>query len=104
MNYLALAERLFDRATHFVGDDNQICLEAVAALREAHAELMEQARCNGMGGERELALMAEVSRLRALLREARKDLLLWCDCHDIMPDETAEVVARIDAELKEEQR
>ena len=34
-------------------------------IAELDAEVLEQARCNGMGAERELALMAEVERLMA---------------------------------------
>ena len=34
-------------------------------IAELDAEVLEQARCNGMGAERELALMAEVERLKA---------------------------------------
>ena len=38
-----------------------------AELAEAMAEVMEQARCNGMGAERELKLIAERDALRAAL-------------------------------------
>lgn len=48
--------------------------KAAALLRRIpglEAEVQEQARLNGMGAERELALMAQVSRLEAELEKVR---------------------------------
>lgn len=41
----------------------------LGALEEAQTECNEQARLNGMGAERELALQAKLSRAKDLLRE-----------------------------------
>ena len=51
--------------------------KAAALLRripELEAEVQEQARLNGMGAERELALMAQVSRLEAERDQLRAEL------------------------------
>jgi hypothetical protein len=42
----------------------------LAALKEAQADTLEQAKIVGMGGERELALMAKVERANARLAQA----------------------------------
>ena len=42
-------------------------------IAELEAEVLEQARCNGMGAERELALMAERDQLRAEVERLRVD-------------------------------
>ena len=41
--------------------------ELLDRLEEAESEAIEQARLNGMGAERELALMAKIDRLRRAL-------------------------------------
>lgn len=43
------------------------CLEAAAEIERLRAEVQEQARINGMGAERELALQAKIPRLRKAL-------------------------------------
>lgn len=48
--------------------------DEVAQLR---AEVLEQARCNGMGAERELALMAERDQLRAEVERLRPNAERW---------------------------
>ena len=51
--------------------------QAAALLRripDLEAEVQEQARLNGMGAERELALMAQVSRLEAERDQLRAEL------------------------------
>lgn len=54
-----------------------VSFAAAALLRripELEAEVQEQARLNGMGAERELALMAQVSRLEAERDQLRAEL------------------------------
>lgn len=65
------ALRLADELLDGLADEhwNQLFADAAAELRRLHAEnealkveLHEQARVNGMGGEREASLMAELER------------------------------------------
>ena len=51
-----------------VDDLAQTVSKQADRIAELEAEVMEQARCNGMGAERELALMAEVEKLMAWQR------------------------------------
>ena len=44
-------------------------LKAADEIDRLRAEVQEQARINGMGAERELALQAKIARLREALRE-----------------------------------
>ena len=56
---------------------NALHINALASrqrVAELEAEVQEQARLNGMGAERELALMAQVSRLEAELDQLRAEL------------------------------
>jgi hypothetical protein len=48
-----------------VDDLAQTVSKQADRIADLEAEVMEQARLNGMGAERELALMAEVERLMA---------------------------------------
>ena len=92
-DYLALAERLEHQASYANGS---MVLEAAQALREAHADgkaafdLSVECRARAVRAE------AEVERLRALLREARKELEA-----PSTPYSRRIVIARIDAELGE---
>jgi hypothetical protein len=65
-----LVQRLYDESR-----DNPDSLEWLAANRieQLEAEVLEQCRINGMGAERELALMAKVERLERENAELRKD-------------------------------
>lgn len=49
-------------------------MQAQERIAELEAELMEQARVNGMGGEREAKLMARVERLEQALDVAMEAL------------------------------
>ncbi len=56
---------------------NALHINALASrqrVAELEAEVQEQARLNGMGAERELALMAQVSRLEAERDQLRAEL------------------------------
>lgn len=57
------------------GIDNNLSM-AAAELRRLSAEVDEQCRLNGMGSEREAALMARVDRLRAVNAELLEALRL----------------------------
>lgn len=46
-------------------DENTLASDMLRRVPELEEELHEQARLNGMGAERELALMAKVEKLRA---------------------------------------
>lgn len=53
-----------------MNDENLVFqADATAAISELRAELIEQARIVGMGAERELALMAKISELRAEMQK-----------------------------------
>lgn len=52
---------------HTVNDPVKVRAALAAEVEKLEAELMEQARLNGMGGDRELKLMAENERYRAAL-------------------------------------
>lgn len=56
------AER--DRLRHEVDGLTESCIGLTVERDQLHAEVMEQARLLGMSGERELALRAEIDRLR----------------------------------------
>ena len=68
-------QRLMDKynALHI----NALHINALASrqrVAKLEAEVLEQARLNGMGAERELALMAQVSRLEAERDQLRAEL------------------------------
>jgi len=50
------------------------CYERDQLMAELTNELMEQARCNGMGGEREAALLGKLERLERENAVIREDL------------------------------
>ncbi len=50
-----------------------LCGEAADRIEQLEAEVFEQCRINGMGGEREAALMAKVERLEHVAEQRRKD-------------------------------
>ena len=59
--------------------------DAEAIIAQKDAEILEQCRINGMGAEREAALMAKVEKQSAALklaREALADVMEWCICQD----------------------
>jgi hypothetical protein len=51
----------------------QLVAEAADRIEQLEAEVLEQRRLNGMGAERELALLAKVERLERENAELRKD-------------------------------
>ena len=55
--------------------------DAEAIIAQKDAEILEQCRLNGMGAEREAALMAKVEKQSAALKLA-KDALETCDVGD----------------------
>jgi chromosome segregation ATPase len=110
VDYLALAERLDDRAIYITAKDFERQLrEAAAALREAHAEIdradyaTRRAREEVERLQSELTstqadartLSADKERLRALLREARDIVTSRVQTPRIVES----VIARIDKEL-----
>jgi len=78
-------------------------IELERELAAARAELLEQARINGMGGERELKLMAELAAARAdavryrWLRDSPNSF--WRTQN---PDAAPGLESRIDAHIDEE--
>lgn len=59
-----LVERLRDRAATCPGfEDGVVFLEAADMIESLQAELLEEARLNGMGSEREAALIAKVEQM-----------------------------------------
>lgn len=55
-------------------DEEQVVAALLRRIPELEAEVQEQARLNGMGAERELALMARVSELEAERDKLRAEL------------------------------
>ena len=53
------------------------CIKLTERIAELEAEVLEQARCNGMGAERELALMAERDTLREEVERLRPNAERW---------------------------
>ena len=80
--------------------------DAEAIIAQKDAEILEQCRINGIGAEREAALLGQIERQSAALKlakEALADVMEWCVCQDsnfYKPCE--EALAAIDAlgELK----
>lgn len=62
-----MVERLREAALSTRTTERLICDEAAAEIEHLRAEVQEQARINGMGAERELALQAKTARLRKAL-------------------------------------
>jgi uncharacterized protein (UPF0335 family) len=56
------------------GKCEQLLSDCVERIEELEAEVQEQCRLNGMGGERELAMLAKVERLERENAELRKQL------------------------------
>ena len=49
--------------------------DAEAIIAQKDAEILEQCRINGMGAERELALLGQIERQSAALKLAREELI-----------------------------
>jgi hypothetical protein len=77
----ALDERRVTRWVHATGETPKAsgyavdaeCAQAAAELRRLHAEVEEQCRLNGMGSEREAALMAQVERKSEAIQRLWKE-------------------------------
>ena len=92
-----------------MGKHNALHINALASrqrVAELEAEVQEQARLNGMGAERELALMAQVSRLEAERDQLRAELekVRWQPIETAPQDMTECVVVRwVDGDGQEHQ-
>lgn len=63
--------------TH-IGVDIRFARELERKLYEARQECLEQARLNGMGGEREARLLSQVALLRATLERRHSEQSYHC--------------------------
>ena len=77
--------------------------EAAALLRqqseriaELAAEVLEQARCTGMGAERELALMAERDRLQAEVERTSNNRDMWKGQCERQAEQLAQMRAEVE--------
>lgn len=77
--------------------------EAAALLRqqseriaELEAEVLEQARCTGMGAERELALMAERDRLQAEVERTSNNRDMWKGQCERQAEQLAQMRAEVE--------
>lgn len=86
---------------------NEKVRQQAERIAELEAEVLEQARCNGMGAERELALVAERDQLRAEVELYREffdaDQLVNKIMDEVSPGLTSpkgpEYAARVDAAI-----
>lgn len=92
------------------GSDTALMDEAADYIDQLQSEMDEQCRINGLGGERELALMAKVEKQRAVLVQARAEIdeAIWRNddpeqgyvLHAINAHRMGEVLTAIDNALE----
>ena len=77
--------------------------DAEAIIAQKDAEILEQCRLNGMGAERELALLGQIERQSAALKLAKAAIISVCGCYPLLYStkpgfrEANEALATIDA-------
>ena len=82
--------------------------DAEAIIAQKDAEILEQCRINGMGAERELALLGQIERQSAALKLAKAAIISVCGCYPLLYStkpgfrEANEALAAIDEVLKGE--
>lgn len=90
--------RTDENAGRYVWINGKPKFVAVEFARQLEREVMEQARLNGMGAEREARLMAQVTELKrenAALRAALIPWLAWEDTNGDIPPNAVRQLLRI---------